>query len=116
MIRTLLLLPVCLICVACGGCSRADLIGAERIVPGPPDAVASVVKQVLIDENLAILVDTPTLVEGRYPDGTEVAVDIRLLGDAHSEITVDVGTIGQGRSSERLADLIVIAARDHDRP
>lgn len=116
MIRTLLLLPACLLCVACGGCSRADLFGAERIVPGPPDAVASVVKRVLTDEDLVITVDTPTLVEGRYLDGTEVAVDIRSLGDAHSEITVDVGAIGQGRSSERLADLIVVAARDQDRP
>lgn len=104
------LIPVLIALVIVAGCQREDIVGAKGATVAGWELTHEAVHLVLQEEQALVAIDRREgdirLVEARYADGTEIAIDLKPLSRSTTHVTVQVGHLGQGVASRRLLEAI----------
>lgn len=98
------------------GCQRPEgIMGAVGVTMGDVEMSRKAARVVLVDEGAMVAIDradgSQWLIEARYPDGTEIAIDFGRLSSSTTEVVVQVGHYGREKDSRRILEAIKQAVR-----
>ncbi|MDA3961121.1 MAG: DUF3568 family protein [Planctomycetota bacterium] len=109
----ILLIGVVVLCAT--ACQRADVVGVTGAAMTDMETARKATRLALTEDRAMVSIERSEgagmLIEGRYPDGIEVAIDLLPLSRSTTEVSVQVGHMGHGDSSQRLLDMILEQAR-----